>query len=498
MTQKTIKLWLFSFIIATIFILILSPETSFLYSYKMPMVDPIVFYNIGKYWFKDGSLPYVDLWELKGPIILFINGIGYWFTHSLHGIALIQIPCFAVAIYYSFKLFSKKYSSVVSLVLSTAACFCVALTYEGGDNCEEFLFPFLIASYYGFYKWADGYSKKHLEHNWKYAIIYGAVLGISLFVRLTNALGVMGGVAFIFFVLLFNKKWNNIYRNAIAFILGFAIPTVPFVVYFWSKGALYEMWYGTFLYNLEYTKDSAMTFSLVRSCTVYIFGTMLLCLGIIQLLFKKEYIKGGLWISSSLLLILWLANSNGFAHYGNLCYPCLCIVLVELQEYINSKKKEFCFVISVLIVSLSLFFMRWHLSWIYTHQYDNTDAEILLSHVPSQEYNSLALYNCNYELYYYYDIKPVVKYFGLQDFVGYKSPVMQKRIFDEFENVSPKWILIKSWVKEPIIQNILKRNYREYKRSGKYTLFKIDQSEVVNMAESRFYSIRKHTYISNS
>ena len=52
------------------------------------------------------------------------------------------------------------------------------------------------------------------------------------------------------------KKWLNLFHNAISFIIGFLVLSVPFVVYFWAKGALYEMWYGTILYNIDYLTES--------------------------------------------------------------------------------------------------------------------------------------------------------------------------------------------------------------------------------------------------
>lgn len=470
--DRKIILWSFCFIIATLFVLVLSPQTSILYNYKMGMLDPMVFYNIGKYWFKDGDIPYVDLWEMKGPIILFINGLGYCFTHSMRGISLIQIPCFAIAIYYSYKIFKRRYTSITSYILSASACLCVALTYDGGDNCEEFLFPVLMVSYYGFIKWADSYTKETPQHDWRFAFVYGVVLGFSLLVRLTNALGCMGGVAFVLVVLLWHKQWKNIWQNAISFIGGFAVITLPFVVYFWQKDALYEMWYGTFLYNLDYAKDAANSFSPLRALSVYVYGTFLLLIGCVQICLRKSYIRGGLWISSCILLMAWLVNSFGFAHYGNLCYPCLCVAIAECKGLIKSEKKEIIIAIFVLVFAFFVFSIRLKRTIVYTHQYNNVEAELLLKAVPKEEYNSLSLYNCNYELYYYYDIKPNVKYFGLQDLLASRSESMRKRVYEEFDKVNPKWIMFKKTSKDVVIKQIVDNDYYAYKQEGAYVLYR--------------------------
>ena len=46
--------------------------------------DQAMFMTIGKYWAK-GVLPYVGLWDSKGPIIFFINALGYLIFGSKTG-----------------------------------------------------------------------------------------------------------------------------------------------------------------------------------------------------------------------------------------------------------------------------------------------------------------------------------------------------------------------------------------------------------------------------
>ena len=54
--------------------LVFSPSTSPLYSDWG--YDSAMFQTIGKYW-AQGHLPYVELFDHKGPIIFFINALGY-------------------------------------------------------------------------------------------------------------------------------------------------------------------------------------------------------------------------------------------------------------------------------------------------------------------------------------------------------------------------------------------------------------------------------------
>ena len=461
----------FCIFVSIFFVLLLSPTTSCIYQYPVPMKDGAIFFIIGRYWVEGVALPYVDLWDLKGPIIFLINGLGYLLSHNMKGVSVFQIICLGFTLYYTFRLLSLRYSFKESVVLSIGVLLCLSLTYESGNNCEEYLLPFLVLSYYGFFKWIDGYSEIHPEHQPKYAFVYGFVLGFSLCIRLTNALGCMGGVVFIFLILLWKKQWKNLVYNTFTFLGGFLLITLPFIIYFGMKGALYEMWTGTFLYNLEYLGNSSMEFPFARLCTVYIFSMLLMLYGIYISLIKKKNVRGLFWVSSCVLLIVWLYNSNGYAHYGNLCYPCLCIFVTECASYLHEKKDKIrLFVSCLMFLGIVLFSIRLLRTVEYSKGYDNSGYDKLLSQIPLSDYDNISLYNCPPDIYYYYHIKPNVPYFSLQDFGCKRISVLEKRIFDAFERVDSKWILFRGG-EYSIIFPLLKSKYAIYGMKDGYVLF---------------------------
>ena len=71
-------------LMAIFYILIFSTTTSPFWGEPFAG-DSAMFQTIGKYWAK-GHLPYVSLWDSKGPIIFFINAIGYFLTDSNLGV----------------------------------------------------------------------------------------------------------------------------------------------------------------------------------------------------------------------------------------------------------------------------------------------------------------------------------------------------------------------------------------------------------------------------
>jgi hypothetical protein len=66
-------------ILSSTFVTLFSYTTSPIYSEWGDTPDSPIFQIIGKYW-KEGWIPYKDLWDLKGPYIFFMDAIGYWLT----------------------------------------------------------------------------------------------------------------------------------------------------------------------------------------------------------------------------------------------------------------------------------------------------------------------------------------------------------------------------------------------------------------------------------
>ena len=72
--RKPVQIGLF-FITALLMVLRFSYSTSFLYP-ECYAYDSAIFQIVGKYW-AEGVIPYQQLFDHKGPLIFFINAIGY-------------------------------------------------------------------------------------------------------------------------------------------------------------------------------------------------------------------------------------------------------------------------------------------------------------------------------------------------------------------------------------------------------------------------------------
>lgn len=453
--RKRSKRWMFFFALLALsffFLLFFSVSTSFIYDYPHS-VDSHVFQVIGKLW-NDGYLPYVDLWDHKGPLIYFINKIGYAFTGNRYGVFIIQMLFFFSTLVLLWNVFIKRMSFRRSLSCIFLSLSFLAFCY--GDNCvEEYIMPFLVLSFYLQYVWVSDFSEKgKMSHPSFWFALYGFVLAFSLLTRLTNALGVCAGAGFIEAILLFKRKWRLFFENALFFAIGFLFLFLPFALYFHFHGAFQEMWYGTFLFNLDYVSNSENVitqqqrlYSLISLVSCY----FLLTVSIIRLL-NKFYCLGGYMLLVCVSLLSWLLNSNGYLSYSMLSLPFLVIAFLDLETL----KKKYCtsaviiesvylfFSISTILISSFFISREIYRGYHYICERQTIDScAKLVAKIPEKERTSFVAYGIRPSIYLYYDVKPSVRFFCNHNFYCYNSPIMATMMDDALKKQTVKWIIAK-------------------------------------------------------
>lgn len=438
-------------LLSCIFVTLFSVTTSPIWD-LFDTQDSYVYYLIGKYW-TQGSLPYADLWDQKGPVIYFINAVGHTLTKSLTGVYLIQLIFMIATTYGMFRLYRLQWNNLQSLAGVLFSFVCLFSLYEDGNMVEEYLLPLILWCWIGQYQWVKRYVEKdEVPHRPAHAFIYGLALGFCLLTRLTNALGVCGGVAFIAITLLVHRQYRNLAHNALAFIGGFCVLTIPFVVYFYHHGALDELWYGTLLYNMSYAVNSGQgleTFIHRTFLRTYFDIYAFLVIGLLTVFFVKRRRIVGLWmLSASVLMWFWLISSAGFGHYGILCIPYVCITLLEACSTMKCHS-SFLLKIATGGTLVLYFFMVVSkdissANYLLTRDKENvrTHVDRLMTIVPADEYHSFIAYDATPYCYLRYNIKPCYKYFTCQNYTMSMSILHHDKVMREYNSCKAKWILM--------------------------------------------------------
>lgn len=430
-----------------------SPSTSPLYTGFG--YDSAMFQTIGKYW-AQGDLPYVELFDHKGPMIFLINAAGYYLAGKI-GVFFLQILNVALSEAIAFHIL-KEAGEKKALCLALLLPFLLVVNWQEGNTTEEYILPLLFASLYFMYRWSREISSGNWSHEPRWAFVYGLCFGFALMSRVTNSLAICAGTVLISVALAVKGRWIELLKNIILFLSGTAVLVLPFCLYFAAHGAIYDMWYGTLLYNLEYFSSSGSAFpqgfwQMLVAVRKYLTGWCLIGSGVwILLTDNKNRLCAGFWVFISTANTAFIYTLNDYAHYGIILLPFLYLAVLMLcttgnKSGIIKANRVLCLLmISILIFSSGLKAYKSLTEYVPPQAYEDIidygdDYNKLVAQIPYEDRNSFVAFNCYRSLYLENDIRPAFRFFVLQQWMIGNSPSLEEKILDEFRQAKIKWVL---------------------------------------------------------
>lgn len=469
-------------IIGILFILFCSYCTSPLYG-DYYGGDSAQFLTIGKAW-SLGKIPYKELFDHKGPVIYFIDMLGFAITGTKIGVCILQIISIIVTLNALFnigKLCSE--SNLYSVLVIVIALFFLKTNYVEGNSVEEWCLPFIgISSYYQlkfFYRQLD-------EHPPLSAFFYGISFGVCVFTRITNAIIICSGALIIALILVIKKRYVNLWKNICGFLAGSLLICIPFIVYFASKDCLSDFVYATFTYNAEYLKNMQ---SWVKGCSsqdvvefIIVYFTYFSA-GIASFftLRRKAYALCSFYALAFFLESYVFFSGASFNQYPAVCLPQLVFLLNEIcffgYKYVADMMMKFIVTWIILMICTDTVQNRMHSLDLYRIFHEGRETygsyENLISEIPMDQRDSFVAYGGNQfkELYLVFDLIPYYKYFVIQEWHAGFSEVVRNDIYVTFANGDVKWILADG--NTGLIDDILDERYEIYDTIDNYTLFRL-------------------------
>ena len=466
------------FFAAVAFLYLFSYSTSPLY--KSFGDDSAIFQAVGKGW-TQGLLPYVDMFENKGPLIFAIDAFGY-LIYPRVGIFLLQIPfmyfsmlfaCRAVGLYISGK---TKFAAIIFTLIYYIGY------YLDGNRTEEWSMPWLMASTYFFLRWLRD-EKNFLPPS--IGFFYGFGFGACVLLRAMNALPLCCYVLLTTFLLIRAGAFKNIWKNFLSFWSGFAIICLPFVIYFAAHGALYDMLYGTILINMTYTVESSgypLNLIFAFYVTMNFLPLILLTLfGFLRLFKEKSKLMMSAFFVGGFMLI-FMIKARPYLGYCALIVPTIPLLFIVADKMIRKlpgslrkiwKVKSFspkilatklCVYCPLFIIGFacwlyaSLFYMS--LEILYAEKSYSEVARdkmiCLAEFIPPQERNSVVTWGRSGFIADWIlntDIKSREKFFGYIKSFGEVDPSVRKNFFEHVRENRPKWVLY-CWKKQELYSDM--------------------------------------------
>ena len=305
--------------IAVCFLLLYSFTTSPLF--LNDGMDSAVFKTMGLAILK-GKVPYVDIFDHKGPVLYFINALGQWMIPGRMGIFLLQVIGLSVALLYMFKTARLFVGNALSFIVVLFTLFVFGGIIQEGNQCEEWMmYFFTVALYYALHYIVN---QSDSPHPLKYSILYGLCFGMAFFIRPNDAVAMMGGLMTgIAIWLVYRKEYKSALLNALCFGAGFLLVAVPVVAYFAYHHAVGDLWYGLVGFNKGYSGGVLELFTSVIYRVKLSLALVFITLAVLA------YNSGNKRILVLLIPILLfeyvLMGTNGFPHYYIVLLPVFCL-----------------------------------------------------------------------------------------------------------------------------------------------------------------------------
>lgn len=311
-------LLLFSFIIC-----MQSPINPFS-AHGTSWVDSSVFKYIGGRMAK-GDVPYKDMFDHKGPIIYFLNLIGYYIAPN-RGIWVIEFIFMFLSLLGAYKVARLFCSAIQSLFIVMIAMSLIFSYLEGGNLVEEYAMTFQIWAIYIYIEYLINDRITGMR-----VVLCGIFFACVLFLR-PNMISVW--IVFSIAVLLRNIKEKNL-KNLIVFltefICGMALIIIPSVVYLLLNNAFIDFWFDYIKFNIMYSGtmggddfyQKAEAFFFFLNTKPVLIAVLLVCWsGIKESGRKKRFavLYAGYMLFT--LFIMCLAGKS-FPHYGMTIIPML-------------------------------------------------------------------------------------------------------------------------------------------------------------------------------
>ena len=251
MEHRPIFLWLAALIVSSLFLLFASVYTTPLNDYYG--YDSAYYLLIGK-GICQGKIPYLDLYDQKGPLVFYLNALGYWITGSRGGVWMLQVLFMTFTVMFLYRTFRLFVGFGRAWLLIVLFFFLYCGTAREGDLVEEWSLVFsALPMYLSLRFLTTGHPLR--KHPLKYSFAYGICLGAHLMNRATNAALVCGLILSFTFLMLREKEYTALMKNALSVLMGTGLFLLPWILYLRSVGALGEFFYAAYIHNYHYAAN---------------------------------------------------------------------------------------------------------------------------------------------------------------------------------------------------------------------------------------------------
>lgn len=414
--------------------------------------DSAIFIAIGRA-IARGAVPYADIFDHKGPVIFYINALSQAVSATTFSAWMVELLFLFASLCVLRRIagaFGTKHAWAVQMIYLVL----VSRYLDGGNYTEEYCNLFTLSAIW----FALGFALSENPRR-RYALGMGAMFSLCIMTRLNNALPI-AGLALALCAWLFFARRRMFLRHAAAFLAGVVIAALPFLLYFWAKGALSSFFESAFVHNLRYLEGEEYTRRALARAPGY--GGFVASCGVCALAglacawrgaAKNSALRAvlvGLVCAAALGAVSTLLSRKWYEHYLLICIPATAAgaaaVIASLGRFPKAAR-------GVLLGALAL--AACHSLYVYgdaqaskarkvLRQYPayTEECQALAAHIPLEERGDVLGYRIEPKWYVASGITPARRVFFMQEHLAQVNPALMDEIVAMFEQNPPRWLVL--------------------------------------------------------
>lgn len=439
----------------SVFFSLQSPQS--IISINSTKIDSAVFQYVA-HGMKQGLVPYVDMFDHKGPLIYWIDLLGIS-IHKDHGIWLLEIVVIFVSMLLAFggaKLIVDEKFAFIAVMIGFLG---MGRFYDGGNYTEVWALPAIFYALYVFIKYLKNDAIKMYE-----SALCGIGLGCIFLLRM-NMIGVyIGCILVILFLAIRKNELPKLLPHIIALLVGFVAAILPALIYLYANSAISECFEQYIQFNLSYQKATGAE----KYAALKYFSqsklTILAGIALLFLIYKKKEITISVALFTAYLVSLYLVVSPGrrYGHYAMVLIPILIYAVAMAMQYLLQKERvgESFLILTGIICLLVIpdFFGIGDEIW-NQKLIKDYDQEAVIVEIEQRTTNQdlITVYGNKTQLYYLTDRKSASIY-SYQTFFD-EHPEKMQQYLEELSTSQPKLFVQTESLPEEIIHFLQEKGY---------------------------------------
>lgn len=445
------------------FVLLLFPASTTLL-YPQVFYDSLVFNIMGEGW-GVGAVPYQRLFDHKGPLLYLIQLVGDWIAPGKIGAFIIELVCAVLTFELIFRCGRVLGATRRLNYLSLLVAMVLYAAYIDGGNCvEQWSLPFEVLPLLLVLK----YFKGHIKSPVRIAFVAGLCFGAVAMLRINNNCIICGIVIGLAVLLCMQRQYKVLFYSAGMFMAGIIASCAPFIIYFYSVGAIEPMIYANYVFNVHYKANWAEPLTLLRFTQNAVRLTPCILLPLLAWFYDKNC-KGHVFIvlfAISIITFFVFIGGSGYGHYYLMGIPMAALCMQVANKQSRVVKFSIAFVILFPIIFFYYKVPKGRVRKIMELRREAkapTTADFIMEHIPESERGSIYTYgspevagaviSAGY--------LPAGKYFFMQMNFPKVDGFIREDIIRDFKEANPMWVISSPVAPSKAVVPLDSTNYRE-------------------------------------